>query len=82
MIDFSDLRKKLEHKPKKKSPRKDETLRGTSPVGDTAISISPQGVKVNKKTRSSGRITSLGQPGHGDAKNIASKAKKGKRGGV
>lgn len=32
--------------------------------------------KPNKKTRSSGRITSLGQPGHGDSKNIANKKNK------
>ena len=33
-------------------------------------------VNANKKTRSSGRITSLGQPGHGDTSNIAKKNKK------
>ena len=31
----SDLRKKLEYIPKKKSPRKDETLKGKSSIGDT-----------------------------------------------
>jgi len=33
-------------------------------------------IQTNKKTRSSGRITSLGQPGRGDTKNIAKKTKK------
>lgn len=33
-------------------------------------------IKPNKKTRSSDRITSLGQPGRGDTKNIAKKTKK------
>ncbi len=34
----SDLRKKLEYVPRnKKSPRKDETLKGTSSIGDTSI---------------------------------------------
>ncbi len=32
-----------------------------------------------KKTRSSGRITSLGQPGHGDTKSIAKRSSKIKR---
>ena len=35
--------------------------------------------QTNKKTRSSGRITSLGQPGHGDAPIIAKKPQTGKR---
>jgi len=33
-------------------------------------------IQTNKKTRSSGRITSLGQPGRGDTKNIAKKLRK------
>ncbi len=81
--DMNDLRQKLEYlSKKKKSPRKDETLQGTSPVGDTVkiVSSDRRQVKIsNKKTRSSGRITSLGQPGHGDTKSIPSKPKKAKR---
>lgn len=40
-------------------------------VGDV-----PKIFQVNKKTRSSGRITSLGQPGRGDSTNIAKSGKK------
>lgn len=36
----------------------------------------PTKSKTNKKTRSSGRITSLGQPGHGDTKSVANRTKK------
>lgn len=43
-------------------------------VGDIPRVLNPK--KANKKTRSSGRISSLGQPGHGDASNIAKKSKK------
>lgn len=43
----SDLRKKLEYTPKKKNPRKDETLKGKSSIGDTNI-VSKIRKTVNK----------------------------------
>ncbi len=43
-------------------------------VGDLPQLLKP--LQNNKKTRSSGRITSLGQPGHGDDLIVAKKAKK------
>lgn len=46
-------------------------------VGDVpALLKSPRLSNSTKKTRSSGRITSLGQPGHGDATIVAKKTKK------
>jgi uncharacterized LabA/DUF88 family protein len=53
----SDLRTKLEYVSKKKSPRKDENLKGTSSIGDAQI-IAKRADKVNqpnKKTRTGGR---------------------------
>lgn len=44
----SDLRSKLEYSKKKKNPRKDETLKGRSSVGDTR-SIAHHKRNVNKK---------------------------------
>lgn len=53
-------------------------------VGDVSgllVSIDAESRKqLTKKTRSSGRITSLGQPGHGDIKNIAKNVNKVNRG--
>lgn len=43
-------------------------------VGDIPRLLKPH--TTNKKTRSSGRITSLGQPGHGDVDTVAKKSKK------
>lgn len=49
--DMNDLRKKLEYVgPKKKSPRKDGTLQGTSSIGDIK-NIPKTRVKVNAKHR-------------------------------
>lgn len=46
-------------------------------VGDVpALLKSPRLSNSTKKTRSSGRITSLGQPGHGDVTTLAKKTKK------
>lgn len=47
--DMNDLRNKLEYKgyKKKKSPRKDGTLQGTSTIGDTKI-VAKRNKKVNK----------------------------------
>jgi uncharacterized LabA/DUF88 family protein len=46
---MNDLRQKLEYKsPKKKSPRKDETLQGISSVGD-ANNVTKRAPKVNRK---------------------------------
>lgn len=46
----SDLRSKLEYSPKKKSPRKDGTLKGTSSIGDTSsIQHKPRGVNPPKR---------------------------------
>ncbi|MGH7157839.1 MAG: NYN domain-containing protein [Candidatus Saccharimonadales bacterium] len=81
--DMNDLRKKLEYlSPKKKNPLKDETLKGTSSAGDTKRILANERPRVkigNKKTRSSGRITSLGQPGHGDIKSTTKRSPKIKR---
>jgi uncharacterized LabA/DUF88 family protein len=52
----SDLQFKLEYSKKKKNPRKDETLKGRSSVGDTRnISQHKRHVKPTKKTEISGR---------------------------
>jgi hypothetical protein len=48
----SDLRKKLEFTPKKKSPRKDGTLKGKSSIGDASI-VAKKTSKVNKGRRKS-----------------------------
>lgn len=45
---ISDLREKLEYVPKKKNPRKDETLKGNSSVGDSP-NISHHKRNVNNK---------------------------------
>jgi len=44
----SDLRKKLEYSPEKKSPRKDGTLKGKSSIGDTK-NIAKKPKKVNNR---------------------------------
>ncbi len=81
--DMNDLQKKLEYTHKKKSPRKDGTLQGTSSIGDAKI-VAKNTQLVNKsggtkKTRSSGRTTPLGQPGHGDMQSMARKPREAKR---
>lgn len=43
---INDLQKKIEYEPKKKSPRKDGTLKGESSIGDT-LSIAKKSKKVN-----------------------------------
>jgi len=44
----SDLQKKLQYNPKKKNPRKDETLKGKSSIGDT-LNIPKNSKNVNKQ---------------------------------
>lgn len=46
----SDLRKKLEYKTQKKSPRKDDNLKGKSFIGDTP-SVAKNAKKVNNERR-------------------------------
>lgn len=45
---MNDLQKKLQHSPKKKNPRKDETLKGKSSIGDTS-NIPKSSKNVNKR---------------------------------
>lgn len=48
----SDLQHKLEYKPKKKNPRKDETLKGKSSIGDISnVPKSKQKVNVHTDTK-------------------------------
>jgi uncharacterized LabA/DUF88 family protein len=50
-----------------------ERLAFVEDVPNLLHKITPAKNQTTKKTRSSGRITSLGQPGHGDAKIIANR---------
>lgn len=85
--DMNNLRNKLEYAgdPKKKSPRKDETLQGTSPVGDTKEIIANQRRRIkkpNEKDQDWRSVETLGSLGHGDKHIAASKARKVKRKGA